>query len=365
MSTAIAIPEPIEATLVPSALDPFDTLTRYLKAMAAAREFADVVCMTPMVPKFYQGNPKAATVAILHGAELGLHPLQSLQQIFVVHGMPAIYARTMVALLKSKGFRFDTVETGPERVVFTGTAPNGVETETSTWTIERADRAGYIPKIDPKTGVYGVNKNGNLIGNEKYITEPENMLWAKAAAEVCRRLAPDVLLGISRTVEDIESEPEPVHVKSERVSPAAALGEPAAQPGTVIEWPSEPSESGTKPDTAQVTPSAKASPEGEEDAPAGPPSTRIQQRKIARLFDEQGVKDDSKKLLAAGTFLGREITSAADISRAEAIRLLEHLEEPIEPDSVGEAIGSVEDWATEQADLETAEQDQADGGEQQ
>ncbi|MFE3060566.1 hypothetical protein [Nocardia sp. NPDC059239] len=360
MTTAIAAVEPVEGTLVPSALDPFDTLTRYLKAMAAAREFADTVCMTPMVPKFYQGNPKAATVAILHGAELGFHPLQSLQQIFVVHGMPAIYARAMVALLKNRGFRFDTIETGPGRVVFQGWSPDRKESEVSTWTIERADQAGYVPKIDPGTGVYAVNKNGNLIGNEKYITEPENMLWAKAAAEVCRRLAPDVLLGIPRTVEDIESEPEPVRVQSERVSHAeahAAAGGPTEPAVVVKTWTPateiQVSNPSVKPEPAQVTESAEGSPE------IDPPSTRIQQRKIARLFNEQGIKDDSNKLIAAGTFLGREIASAEDITRGEAIRLLERLEQPFELDSVAEA---TEDWATTQADLEGAEQTPAEDG---
>ncbi|MFE3229305.1 hypothetical protein [Nocardia sp. NPDC059228] len=328
MTTAIAIPEPVEATLVAVSPDPFATLTRYLKAMADAREFADVVCMTPMVPKFYQGNPKAATVAILHGAELGFHPLQSLQQIFVVHGMPAIYARAMVALLKNRGFRFDTIETGPDRVVFQGWSPNGKESEISTWTIERAHQAGYIPKIDPGTGVYAVNKNGNLIGNEKYITEPENMLWAKAAAEVCRRLAPDVLLGIPRTVEDIESEPEPVRVQSERVSAAEMVlaSAPApVDPAVVIEtWKTAteaPSNPGAKPDTVQVTDSAKASTESD------PPMTKIQQRKLGRLYGERGICDDAEILSRIAKFLGRPVAAPGDVTRDEAIRLLARLEE--------------------------------------
>ncbi|MBW0270754.1 hypothetical protein ATM97_06965 [Nocardia sp. MH4] len=317
MTTALAVADTVDATLVPTVPDPLDSLLRYTQVLAAAKEFAEYICVTPMVPAIYQGKAKHATVAILHGAELGLNPLQSLQQIFTVHGMPAIYARTMVALLKGKGFRFRTVEAGPTRVVITGTSPDGVETETSEWTIERADEAGYVPKIDPETGVYAVNKNGRLIGNEKYITEPENMLWAKAAATVCRRLAPDVLLGISRTVEDIESEPEPVRVQSERLSAAEVTTAPA-EPTEVKKW-APPTETDTAPAPQDETPA-------EEAAPADPPMTRVQQKKVGRLFAERGITEDAAILSAIGAFLDRELAAPADVTRGEAIRLLEHLE---------------------------------------
>lgn len=323
MTTALAVADPVDATLVPTVPDPLDALLRYTQVLAAAKEFAEYICMTPMVPAIYHGKPKHATVAILHGAELGLNPLQSLQQIFTVHGMPAIYARTMVALLKSKGFRFKTIEAGPTRVVITGTSRDGVETETSEWTIERADEAGYIPKIDPQTGVYAVNKNGRLIGNEKYITEPENMLWAKAAATVCRRLAPDVLLGISRTVEDIESEPEPVHVQSERLSAAEVTAAPA-EPTEVKNW-APPTETTTPPGTEAHA--ADTAPAAEPEPPAEPPMTKVQQRKVERLLGERGITDNAPILAMIGAFLGRDIAGPADVTRAEAIRLLAHIED--------------------------------------
>jgi len=354
VTTAIAVPEPVEATLVAAPLDPLDALMRYARMLATAKEFAEYICMTPMVPAIYQGKPKHATVAILHGAELGLNPLQSLQQIFTVHGMPAIYARTMVALLKSRGFRFKTAESGPERAVIVGTSPDGVETETSTWTIERADRAGYIPKKDEQTGEYARNKNGNLIRNEKYITEPENMLWAKAAAEVCRRLAPDVLLGISRTVEDLESESEPVRVESERMTPAQALASvegPADTVDPLKTW------------TPTAEPAASAPPAEHpkvDEPPADPPMTKIQQRKIGRLMNERGITDDAVILAAIGEFVGRGLDSAAEVTRAEAIRFLAHLEdaEPASQDGgkqdTAQVDGSAKASARQIAALEAA-----------
>lgn len=219
---------PIQAGAVP---DPIDNLIRYSQAIEVAYEFADKLCRTSLVPGIYRGKPADGAVAILYGAELGLNPIQALQQVFTVHGTPAIYARTMVALLKTKGYMFKTAASSDESVTVTGLSPDG-ETETSTWTIDRAVKAGYVPTIDERTGKYKTNANGKLIGNEKYFTDPQAMLYAKAAAEVCRKLAPDVLLGISQTREDLESEPAPnieeptpVRVRSERMSAADILDE--------------------------------------------------------------------------------------------------------------------------------------------
>ena len=163
-----------------------DSLQQQAEAMGAAYQVAERLANTQMVPAVYRGKPDDATAAILYGAELGLQPLQALQQIFVVHGTPAIYARTMVALLKDKGFTFETVESTNTSVTVRGESPRG-EVEQSTWTIDRAKQAGYT-------------------SNKKYQTDPQAMLYAKAAAEVCRKLAPNVLLGLPYTAEEIELE---------------------------------------------------------------------------------------------------------------------------------------------------------------
>lgn len=162
-------------------------LMKQAEAMSAAHKLATVLCNTSMVPATFRGKPDDAAAAILYGAEVGLKPQQALQQVFVVHGQPAIYARTMAALLKAKGYKFSTVESTDESVTVEGVSPRG-EHESSTWTIQRAKTAGYT-------------------SNKKYQTDPQAMLYAKAVSEVARKLAPDVLLGIKYTAEDLELEP--------------------------------------------------------------------------------------------------------------------------------------------------------------
>ena len=175
--------------------DGLDLLTRQAEAMGAAHKLATVLANTQMVPQIYRGKPDDAAAAILYGAEVGLKPQQALQQVFVVHGQPAIYARTMVALLKAKGYRFETIESTDEAVTVRATSPRG-EVEEATWTIERAKKAGYT-------------------SNKKYSTDPQAMLYSKAASEVSRKIAPDVLLGIRYSAEDLELE-RPVRATATR-----------------------------------------------------------------------------------------------------------------------------------------------------
>ena len=175
--------------------DGLDLLTRQAEAMGAAHKLATVLANTQMVPQIYRGKPDDAAAAILYGAEVGLKPQQALQQVFVVHGQPAIYARTMVALLKAKGYRFETVESTDEAVTVRATSPRG-EVEEATWTIDRAKKAGYT-------------------SNKKYSTDPQAMLYSKAASEVSRKIAPDVLLGIRYSAEDLELE-HPVRATATR-----------------------------------------------------------------------------------------------------------------------------------------------------
>ncbi|OMC04010.1 hypothetical protein A5733_22180 [Mycobacterium sp. NS-7484] len=208
-STDIATVEDSSLDILPPAQAPSAVARHMLREHAAmmqdAYQLAKAVCSTQMVPTRFRGKPEDGAAAIMYGSELGLNPLQSLQKVVPVHGMPSLEARTMVALLKARGYRVKTTAQSDTSVTVQGIDLDGDVYE-STWTIDRAKKAGYVPMIDEKTGKYKTNKNGNLLGNEKYLTDPQAMLKAKAQSEVCRDMAPDVLMGISYTSEELESE---------------------------------------------------------------------------------------------------------------------------------------------------------------
>lgn len=193
-------------------------LAEHARMYNDAWRLAGQLVQTTMVPKRFFRKQGDATAAILYGAELGLNPIQSLQRVVPIHGMPSLEARTMVGLLKARRYKVRTTAQSDASVTVEGESPDG-EKYSSTWTIERAKLAGYVPtpvvpnpRPDEKddwvtiTKTWDGKSTTSIVGNMKYITDPQTMLKAKAQAETCRELAPDVLMGISYTSEELESE---------------------------------------------------------------------------------------------------------------------------------------------------------------
>lgn len=298
----------------PSAPEALGALAAHVEAMTNAKKLGDALSGSELVPVTYRGKPDNAAAAILYGAELGLNPIQSLQNIFVVHGTPAIYARTMVALVKRRGYVIETVSSEDDSVTVVGTGPDG-RTETSTWDIARATKAEYVPtRLD--NGEWKKNSNGKLLGNMKYITDPQAMLYAKAAAEVCRKLAPDVLLGIPALHEELDPEPQTIRVRADRVD-RGIKGLRAA----VIE---------TEPEAAPVQqepPSEEPTPE----APEVPMITQPQSKKLYALLRERGLEDKDAALAWISSALSRSdnpVASTKDLTKGEAGTLIEILDSP-------------------------------------
>jgi hypothetical protein len=73
------------------ALQSFDDAYRFAK-MVSASEFA---------PKDFRGKPESCLLAIQHGSEVGLSPMQSLQSIAVINGRPTIWGDAALALVQS------------------------------------------------------------------------------------------------------------------------------------------------------------------------------------------------------------------------------------------------------------------------
>lgn len=73
------------------------------RSMQELEQFAKTVSQSRMVPKKYRGNPQDITVAVMHGMELGLPPLQALQSVAVINGRPSIYGDAALALVRKSG----------------------------------------------------------------------------------------------------------------------------------------------------------------------------------------------------------------------------------------------------------------------
>lgn len=225
-----------EAAVITAAAPVVDALI--LGGMAPARYLPD---FRPVKNGPEQGADVArakALAAAVYGATLGFGAAKSLQNVFTVHGQPAIYARTMVALAQAQGHEVWEGDKGPTSVTVYARRRGSDKVRESTWTMARAEAAGYTR-------------------NAKYQQNPEEMLWAKAAATVCRRAFADVLEGVPYTVEELELEGGPrVKATAERqdkprtsarglaavkaaARPAAEPDTPEAQDATAAELPAE------------------------------------------------------------------------------------------------------------------------------
>lgn len=152
-----------------------------------AFKIAQAVCTTKFAPQEVQGKPEEAAVRMLVGKSVGIDPLSSLSAFYEVHNRPAMYARTMVAVAQAQGHQIVRSEATEDQVVYKARRKGEAEWQQFTWTIARAEKAGYT-------------------SNQKYKQDPIAMLSAKASAEAVRTIAADALMGMAYSVEDIELE---------------------------------------------------------------------------------------------------------------------------------------------------------------
>ena len=68
--------------------------------MSEAMQLAEMLAGSTLVPKDYQRNPSNIMVAIIWGSEIGLAPLQALQNVSVINGRPSIWGDAALALVR-------------------------------------------------------------------------------------------------------------------------------------------------------------------------------------------------------------------------------------------------------------------------
>ena len=71
------------------------------RSIGEAMEMAAMLSKSGMVPACYKGKAEDTLVAMMMGRELGLNPIQSLQNIAVINGRPSIYGDALVALVQN------------------------------------------------------------------------------------------------------------------------------------------------------------------------------------------------------------------------------------------------------------------------
>lgn len=116
-----------------------------------AMQMADMLAKSQMVPKCYQNKPQDTLVAMMMGSELGLNPIQALQNIAVINGKPSIYGDAMLALVQNHPAFGGIKETYDESAMVATCTVWRKEGEKHTVTFSKADaeKAGLWGKAGP------------------------------------------------------------------------------------------------------------------------------------------------------------------------------------------------------------------------
>jgi hypothetical protein len=147
-----------------------------------AMRMADMLAESSIVPKDFQGRPGNVFVAIQWGMELGLKPMQALQNIGVINGRPALWGDAVLALVLSSPSCVDVIETyegdGDDYAAVCVAKRKGKEDKVGRFSFKDAKKAGLLSKQGPW---------------QQY---PERMLKMRARAFALRDQFADVLKGI-------------------------------------------------------------------------------------------------------------------------------------------------------------------------
>jgi hypothetical protein len=207
--------------------------------LTEAIQFSDMLASSSMVPKAYQGKPQDILVCVQWGYEMGLAPMQALQNIAVINGKPSVYGDAMMALVQASAVCEDVEEYFENE----GT-PNPV----AVCIAKRKNRKPVIAKFS----VEDAKRAGLWAKQGPWSAYPKRMMQMRARGFALRDAFPDVLKGLISAEEaadypdeakprpttkpanplDLVAKPEPVAIESVEVVLEA---EPYLEPTGVVE----------------------------------------------------------------------------------------------------------------------------------
>jgi hypothetical protein len=162
--------------------------------LTEAMAFSEMLAKSSMVPRAYQGKAEDVLVAMQWGREIGLAPLQALQNIAVINGKPSVYGDAAMALVQASPVCEDIEETiegegTPNPVAVCIAKRKGRKPVVARFSLEDAKRAGLWGKPGP------------------WQAYPKRMMQMRARGFALRDAFPDILKGLI-TVEEAQDYPD-------------------------------------------------------------------------------------------------------------------------------------------------------------
>ena len=154
-----------------------------------ALTFSTYLADSDLVPKDFKGKPGNCLIAMQWGSELGLKPLQALQNLAIINGRPALWGDAVIALARGSTVCEYIIETQTDDMATCRVKRRGEPEQERTFSKADAKAAGLLGKQGPWT---------------QY---PKRMMQMRARAFALRDVFPDVLRGmpVAEEIMDISS----------------------------------------------------------------------------------------------------------------------------------------------------------------
>ncbi|PWF25022.1 hypothetical protein [Corticimicrobacter populi] len=148
------------------------------KSLDEAMRFADILSKSSIVPKDFAGNPGNILVAIQWGLELGLQPMQAMQNIAVINGRPSLWGDAVIGIVRSSPACEYIYENDDGNMATCRVKRRGEDEQVRTFSMDDAKTAGLLGKSGP------------------WSNYPKRMRQMRARAFALRDVFPDVLRGM-------------------------------------------------------------------------------------------------------------------------------------------------------------------------
>ena len=143
-----------------------------------ALTFSKYLADSDLVPKDFKGKPANCLIAMQWGMELGLKPLQALQNLAVINGRPALWGDAVLAIVRSSPLYEYVNESDDGETATCRVKRKGEPEQVRTFSMDDARKAGLTGKQGPWTSY------------------PRRMRQMRARAFALRDVFPDVLRGM-------------------------------------------------------------------------------------------------------------------------------------------------------------------------
>jgi hypothetical protein len=229
--------------------------------------FSDRIAKSEMIPPAYRNKPNDVMVAVQMGYELGLAPLQALQNIACINGKPSIYGDAALAIVKGAHVCEDIIE-----------KEIGTQAAGDAWGFECFAKRRGKAMVQVRFTVGDAKKAGLWGKQGPWTTYPKRMLQMRARGFALRDAFPDILKGIitaEEAADILEKDITPPSAGRGQAPQSATPSQPATAPtprpatNTIDNETGEvlpPQSSAPQPPTQPAEPSASTSNESDPNA---------------------------------------------------------------------------------------------------